>query len=112
MGNGNNHKHHQYTAGAVDFYSARLRAAADSTWLFAAIMSTLGVEKNIDTAAIDEWWRIYWDRKFFAGLKIEQAAAVVVHEIWHVLRFHSIRARECGENSGRSAIDFCGVIES
>jgi hypothetical protein len=34
--------------------------------------------------------------EFMKKLTAQQAAGVVVHEIWHVLRFHFVRARLVG----------------
>lgn len=80
----------------MSFAPARLRAVEPTCWqvLRRALMSiTPVVTEAVPTAAVDEWWRMYYNPEFFAGLTALQAAAILVHEVWHLLRHHAWRAR-------------------
>lgn len=86
-------------AAEMSFEVARLRALAPENWphLGMALLAVSAYKTEYcPTAAIDEWWRVYINPEFFKKLTPQQAAGVVVHEIWHVLRFHFIRARLSG----------------
>lgn len=86
-------------AAAVSYEVARLRAISSDNWphLGMALLAVSAYKtESIDTAAVDEWWRVYYNPEFIAKCDAQQAAAVFVHEIWHVLRFHFIRARGVG----------------
>lgn len=82
-------------SSGMDLVRARLRAC-DTHWpaLRRALMAlTIVRSDDIPTAAVDEWWRVYYNADFFGRLTAEAAAAVAVHEVWHLLRFHTWRAR-------------------
>jgi predicted metal-dependent peptidase len=83
----------------VDFMTGRLRAAALPHFrcLRRGLFSLIPVEtRQIPTAGIDLYWRVYWNPDFFASLSVDQAACVVVHELWHRLRLHGERAKALG----------------
>lgn len=51
---------------------------------------------GVPTACVDRYWRCYYNRKWFGALTADQSAAVLVHEMWHPLRFHFFRAMSVG----------------
>lgn len=64
-------------------------------YLSMAAMSLIIVENphlHIKTAAVDSSWRLYFDPKFVLKYEVPIVAAVVEHEIWHLLRRHAMRA--------------------
>ncbi len=86
-------------AADMSFEVARLRALAPENWphLGMALLAISAYKTDTcPTAAIDEWWRVYYNPDFIKKLGPQQAAGVFVHEIWHALRFHAIRARLTG----------------
>ncbi len=77
--------------------AARVRANIDYPYLSNALMSVKIKEtESIPTAGMSETGILYYNPKYFKGLSIEQASAVLVHEVWHLLRLHSERARSYG----------------
>lgn len=46
---------------------------------------------SVPTCCIDKHWRLYYNPDFFNSITLEQAAAAVEHETWHVLRKHHER---------------------
>jgi predicted metal-dependent peptidase len=83
----------------LTFEAARLRALEPECWpaLRMALMGlTIVPEPHCPTAAVDEWWRVYYNPEWFATIPPLSGAAVVVHEVWHLLRFHGIRSRTVG----------------
>lgn len=47
--------------------------------------------KTIKTLAVDKWWRLYYNQDFLDTLTTDEAAAVIEHEVSHLLRKHSGR---------------------
>jgi len=50
-------------------------------------------DPRLKTAGVDSSWRMYYNPEFMVQGDIETTAAVVEHEIWHLLRRHPERAR-------------------
>jgi predicted metal-dependent peptidase len=48
---------------------------------------------KLPTAAVDSSWRMYYNPEFMVQGDIETTAAIVEHEIWHLLRRHPERAK-------------------
>ena len=83
----------------MTFEAARLRALSSTFWpaFTRALLSVHPVKTDdVETAAVDKYWRVYYNPKWFGELKAEQAAAVLVHELWHLLRWHHVRATLVG----------------
>lgn len=63
-------------------------------YLGAAVMALRLVETtSLPTAAVDSSWRMYYNPQFMLRGEVEATAAVVEHEIWHLLRRHPERAK-------------------
>lgn len=48
---------------------------------------------RLPTAAVDSSWRMYYNPEFMMRGDIEATAAVIEHELWHLLRKHPERAQ-------------------
>lgn len=73
---------------------ARLRACR--YWPFAshAILSLVPVPRpGLDTLAVDQFWRLYYDEAALEQMGIEQAAGLILHELDHLLKRHHKRAK-------------------
>ncbi len=51
---------------------------------------------GVPTLAVDDHWRIYVNPAFANGLSVTRLAAALIHEINHLIRDHSARARGAG----------------
>lgn len=84
------HKHMQYARG-------NLIAPRNSPYLASAAMSLTMIPVNgIGSLGVDNSWRLYYDPDVVIYWPVEALAAVIEHEIWHLLRQHAARAQEQG----------------
>ena len=51
---------------------------------------------GLGTFAVDPAWRLYVDPAVLSTWSVEQVAAVLVHEVWHLLRDHAARGGRVG----------------
>lgn len=68
-------------------------------YLGTAAMALVFVETHdpsLTTAGVDSSWRMYFNAEFVLKSDIEAMAAVMEHEIWHLLRRHGRRAEKLG----------------
>ena len=87
------------TKARLNFESARLLALSGNYWpaMTRALLSLTAHEtEEVPTAAVDIYWRLYYNPVWFASLTPQCGAAVLVHEVWHLLRFHGRRAKAIG----------------
>lgn len=61
-----------------------------------ALKGTMGVSKN---------WILYYDPEITKKWKVDEIAAVLIHEIWHLLRVHSSRAEAQGISNPGNPLD-------
>jgi predicted metal-dependent peptidase len=54
------------------------------------------VDDKLDTFAVDDRWRLYYDPKKVKDWSVQQIATVLYHEISHLLRLHGERAKQFG----------------
>jgi len=77
--------------------AARLRAVVEfpyyTDWLGAVCLIPC---RDIDTAGVDEYMRVYVNPEWFAALTPTERAGILVHEISHPLWRHSFRMRMSG----------------
>ena len=84
----------------MSFEAARLRACSEWRYLRRALFALTAYRTEaVPRAAVDPWWRLYYNHEWFSRLTAPQAAAVVAHETWHLLRFHAARAAASGVTS-------------
>jgi len=77
--------------------AARLRAVHDQPYLSAALFALTPVAvPQLGTFAVDRHWRLYVDPVRCDEWSVEEIAAVLVHEVHHVLRDHAGRAEGFG----------------
>ena len=70
------------------------RARAFALWPYMASVLTrmaLVEKKGVGTMAVTDKWQVLWDPAFVNTLTLDQRAAVLCHEAWHLLRGHSRR---------------------
>jgi predicted metal-dependent peptidase len=81
----------------MNIVQAKMHAIARNPYLRDAIVAMKAVEsREIDTAAVDKHWRMYWNPDFFAKLNLEEAAGIVLHELDHLIDNDMKRAASLG----------------
>lgn len=79
--------------------AARLKLVNDRPYLAAALWAVQPVKvENLDTLAVDKWWRLYWGVPALEKWTVEELAGVLYHEINHLLRDHANRAEAMAAN--------------
>lgn len=77
--------------------AARLRAADLAPYLATALFAlTPVVTPHHGTFGVDRYWRLYADPETARRWSVEEMAAVLVHEVNHLLRDHAGRAAAIG----------------
>lgn len=77
--------------------SGRARAATIAPYLAAALFALRPHEtSDVETMAVTPAYDLYWSPNFVATLDVEQCAAVLVHEVSHLLRHHAQRGAAIG----------------
>ncbi len=74
--------------------AARLKAC--KLWPYGAhsILSLIPVESDkVPTMGVDQYWRLYYNPTFLANMPIQEAAGVILHEVYHLLMRHHKRAK-------------------
>ena len=74
--------------------AARVRAAYQRSYFAPALFSLIPVATDlIDAMAVDTQWRLYYNEEWVASHSVEQNAAVLIHEVGHLLRTHEGRRK-------------------
>lgn len=77
--------------------AARVLATRRQPYLAVALHSlVLRTAPGLGTFAVDPAWRLYVDPAVLTVWSVEQVAAVLVHEVWHLLRDHASRGGRVG----------------
>jgi predicted metal-dependent peptidase len=72
--------------------AARVRASYQRAYFAPAIFSLIPVKTDqIASMAVDTHWRLYYNDAWLAAHSVEENAAVVIHEVSHLLREHEAR---------------------
>lgn len=80
--------------------AARLRAAGLQPFLAIALYALSSVaDYSRPTFAVDDRWRLYVNPVKLADWTVLEVAGVLLHEVGHVVRDHSGRARVCTDGS-------------
>lgn len=75
------------------FVEARVRATAMLPYIAPYVVNLIPVEKKgLETMAVDDHMRVYYDPDLYASWSIDKFAAVILHETMHVMLRHSDRA--------------------
>lgn len=72
--------------------AARVRASYQRAYFAPALFSLIPVETDmIASMAVDSRWRLYYNDDWLAAHTVEENAAVLIHEVSHLLRDHEAR---------------------
>jgi predicted metal-dependent peptidase len=72
--------------------AARVRAAYQRAYFAPALFNLIPVRTDlIASVAVDARWRLYYNDDWLASHTVEENAAVLIHEVSHLLREHDAR---------------------
>lgn len=72
--------------------TARVRASYQRAYFAPAIFSLIPVKTDqIASMAVDTHWRLYYNDAWLSAHSVEENAAVLIHEVSHLLREHGAR---------------------
>jgi predicted metal-dependent peptidase len=75
--------------------AARILLVRRHPYLAVAAWAVVPVESAaVPTMAVDRHWRLYWNRSFVEAVPVEELAAVLYHELLHLLRAHAERLEQ------------------
>jgi predicted metal-dependent peptidase len=81
---------------------ARVRAAYQRSYFAPALFSLIPVETDlIATMAVDKHWRLYYNDHWLDTHSVEENAALLIHEVSHLLRDHETRKQQAGARDHR-----------
>jgi predicted metal-dependent peptidase len=82
--------------------AARVRAAYQRAYFAPALFNLVPVETSlIGSMAVDTYWRLYYNDKWVATHTVEENAALLLHEVSHLLRDHEGRKRAASIRDNR-----------
>jgi predicted metal-dependent peptidase len=93
---------------AADGYSrdlqvARLHASYQRAYFAPALFTLVPVKTDlIASMAVDSAWRLYYNESWLATHSVEENAAVLIHEVSHLLRDHEGRRKAAAATSART----------
>jgi len=74
--------------------AARVRASYQRAYFAPALFTLVPVKTDlIASMAVDSRWRLYYNDAWVAAHTVEENAAVLIHEVSHLLREHEARKR-------------------
>src|SRR5688572_15466285 len=72
--------------------AARVRASYQRAYFAPALFNLIPVRTDLVAAmAVDTRWRLYYNEDWVASHTVEENAAVLIHEVSHLLREHEAR---------------------
>jgi len=72
--------------------AARVRASYQRAYFAPALFTLIPVKTDqIASMAVDTRWRLYYNDEWMAAHSVEENAAVLIHEVSHLLREHEAR---------------------
>lgn len=72
--------------------AARVRASYQRAYFAPALFALVPVKTDqIPSMAVDSRWRLYYNDAWVAAHSVEETAAVLIHEVSHLLREHEAR---------------------
>jgi predicted metal-dependent peptidase len=82
--------------------AARVRASYQRAYFAPALFNLIPVRTDqIASMAVDSYWRLYYNDEWVAAHSVEENAAVLIHEVSHLLREHEARKQAAAVNNGR-----------
>lgn len=89
-----------------ELQAARLRLAKGRPYLASAVWALQPVAKpGIGAAAVDMYWRLYYDPDILSRWSVENLEGVLYHEICHLLRNHPERMKGLDQRISNIAAD-------
>jgi predicted metal-dependent peptidase len=77
--------------------AARVRASYQRAYFAPALFSLIPVKTDlIGSMAVDSRWRLYYNDAWLAAHTVEENAAVLIHEVSHLVRAHDARKQAAG----------------
>ena len=77
-----------------DLQAARLRASYQRAYFAPALFNLVPVKTDlIATMAVDAYWRVYYNESWMATHTVEENAALLIHEVGHLVRDHEARKK-------------------
>ena len=74
--------------------AARVRASYQRAYFAPALFAMVPVRTDlIASMAVDAHWRLYYNESWIAAHTVEETAAVLIHEVSHLLRDHEQRRK-------------------
>ena len=75
-----------------ELQAARVRASYQRAYFAPALFNLIPVKTDqISSMAVDTRWRLYYNEGWMAAHTVEENAAVLIHEVSHLLREHEAR---------------------
>ena len=75
-----------------ELQAARVRASYQRAYFAPALFNLIPVKTDLVAGmAVDTRWRLYYNEDFVAAHTVEENAAVLIHEVSHLLREHDAR---------------------
>ena len=75
-----------------ELQAARVRAAYQRSYFAPALFNLIPVRTDlIDSMAVDAHWRLYYNDDWVATHSVEENAALLIHEVGHLVRDHEGR---------------------
>jgi predicted metal-dependent peptidase len=82
--------------------AARLRASYQRAYFAPALFNLVPVQTDqIASMAVDRYWRLYYNDAWVAAHTVEENAAVLIHEVSHLLREHEARKQAAAVRNER-----------
>jgi predicted metal-dependent peptidase len=77
--------------------AARVRASYQRAYFAPALFNLIPVQTElIGSMAVDVYWRLYYNERWLATHTVEENAALLLHEVSHLLRSHDARRKAAG----------------
>ena len=85
-----------------ELQAARVRAAYQRSYFAPALFNLIPVRTDlIDSMAVDAHWRLYYNDNWVATHSVEENAALLIHEVGHLVRDHEGRKQAAGARDHR-----------
>lgn len=85
-----------------DLQAARLRASYQRAYFAPALFNLVPVRTDlIASMAVDAYWRLYYNESWMATHTVEENAALLIHEVGHLLRDHEARKKAAAATNAR-----------
>src|SRR6188508_3757333 len=77
--------------------AARVRASYQRAYFAPALFNLVPVKTEmIASMAVDAHWRLYYNDAWLATHTVEENAALLIHEVSHLVRDHDARRKQSG----------------